>query len=137
MPYSRKYKVTVEKRALSCVLNVREFSRVRTPPPPPPHPAKKKRMFSSTGVYIWLYGWFRNLNNCIFTEVCRLLLVRREDSTVTRSHAVLITPQFVRFTQLQGFQLFPFKKSYWRCRSDHCGKSSLRSFFEFRAGINC
>ena len=50
---------------------------------------------------MWLEGWVRNLKNYIFTEVkygivCRLLLVRHrsawEDSSVTRSHAVLITP---------------------------------------------
>ena len=85
--------------------------------PPPFPPPSKENVFQARGMYIWLDGWFRNLNTYLVTEVkseifviCYLFTcVARGESSVTRSHAVQITPQFESRSD-KGFNFFRLKR---------------------------
>ena len=110
--------MAVEKRALKCVLNARNFSRARNLHSLPPSlPPSKENVFQARGMYIWLDGWFRNLNTYLVTVVkseifviCYLFTcVARGESSVTRSHAVRITPQFESRND-KGFNFFRLKR---------------------------
>ena len=128
--------MAVEKRALKCVLNTRDFSRARNlhslPPFPPP---SKENVFQARGMYIWLDGWFRNLNTYLVMEVkseifviCYLFTcVARGESSVTRSHAVLITHQFESRSD-KGFNFFRLKRVTGAADQITVKKSSLASF---------